>query len=402
MSKTTFALYSYTTENVGDEIQSIAARYFLPRVDYLIDRDQLQASSPDSPDKVKLIMNAWYMHQPKNWPPRISGLIPLLVSMYVDQKNPAVVKAFTSPKSIEFLKANGPVGARDMATLEFFESIGVPAYFSGCMTLTLQRDKSLPRQDYVLAVDVGPKVADEMRRRTRRPVIEVSVYRSPFMSNEAKFALAEYYLYLYQSAQAVVTTRLHAMLPSLAFETPVLLIKEKGKYEPKRYKGLVDLVRSADVEEFMNDQTLFNLDKPTPNSSEYMKLRRSLINTCEAFTGYSNPSNSFRTLDLETMYKNPHFMAFLTGGIRDGHRNLLLRGDVNWLSRVVNVGKKDNVAQQRIIEERDARVQELEQQIAELQKFKEEAVETFGWKVNTTLHKIRTKFSGRHGDNHEG
>ena len=38
--KVKYALYKYSTENIGDEIQSIAARRFLPQVDYYIDRDR--------------------------------------------------------------------------------------------------------------------------------------------------------------------------------------------------------------------------------------------------------------------------------------------------------------------------------------------------------------------------
>lgn len=33
-----YALFSYSTENIGDEIQSIAASRFLPQIDYYINR----------------------------------------------------------------------------------------------------------------------------------------------------------------------------------------------------------------------------------------------------------------------------------------------------------------------------------------------------------------------------
>lgn len=401
MSKMTFALYSYTTENIGDEVQSIAARYFLPRVDHYVDRDQLADFSLPENEQAKLIMNAWYMHNPRKWPFTAKNVTPLLVSMYVDQKNPAVVKAFKSPKSLTFLKEHGPVGARDMATLAFFESIGVPAYFSGCLTLTLQRDKTLPRQDFVLAVDVDPEAVKAMRQRTKRPVIDISVYRTPFLSNKAKFQLAEYYLYLYQSAHAVVTTRLHALLPSLAFETSVLLLKEEGKYEENRYKGLSDLARSATTEAFIKDPKLFNLDKPGANSNDYKKLREPLIKKCQAFTGYANPTKSFRTIDLEALYKNTQFVAFLTRGIRDGHRSLLLQGDVDWRDRIVRAQKKDVKGLQATIEARDKTIQDLERQVAELHQFKQDVMDTFGWKVNTKLHNIKTKMGKRSGENNE-
>ena len=36
--KIKYALLSYDTENIGDEIQSLAAKRFLPRVDLLLNR----------------------------------------------------------------------------------------------------------------------------------------------------------------------------------------------------------------------------------------------------------------------------------------------------------------------------------------------------------------------------
>lgn len=53
-----YALLTYSTENVGDDIQSIAARRFLPRVDYYIDRDQIgEWENNDKNETVKLIAN---------------------------------------------------------------------------------------------------------------------------------------------------------------------------------------------------------------------------------------------------------------------------------------------------------------------------------------------------------
>lgn len=63
---TKYALYTYTTCNVGDEIQSIAARRFLPQVDYYVNRDELKDFHPDTDEEVKLIMNGWYSHKPWN------------------------------------------------------------------------------------------------------------------------------------------------------------------------------------------------------------------------------------------------------------------------------------------------------------------------------------------------
>ena len=55
-------LYYKDTDNIGDDIQTYAQERFLPKVDYLIDRENLESFVPNKKEKVKLIMNAWYIH----------------------------------------------------------------------------------------------------------------------------------------------------------------------------------------------------------------------------------------------------------------------------------------------------------------------------------------------------
>ena len=210
-----YGLLSYKTENLGDEIQSIAARRFLPRIDYYFDRDDIDATKIKAGDKVKLIMNGWYTHRPENWPPKNPAIEPLLVAIHVEQDalEGRPKEAFLSEKSQEFLKKYGPIGARNLPTLELLKSSGIDSYFSGCLTLTLLPDKSVKKRDFILAVDVSDEVFSEMKKRTKREIIRLDAYRIRSLSQEQKIALAEYWLSLYQSAHAVVTTRLHCMLP---------------------------------------------------------------------------------------------------------------------------------------------------------------------------------------------
>ncbi|HEL2382598.1 TPA: hypothetical protein TZS71_000324 [Streptococcus suis] len=65
---TKYTLFSYTTGNIRDEIQSVAASRFLPQIDYFINRDYMNDFQIDTDDKIKLIMNGWYSHRPENFP----------------------------------------------------------------------------------------------------------------------------------------------------------------------------------------------------------------------------------------------------------------------------------------------------------------------------------------------
>lgn len=323
-----YGLFSYETENIGDEIQSIAARRFLPAVNTYVDRDYVGQWEPQ--DDTKIIMNGWFMHPPYAWPPKSESIHPLLVSMYVDQADSRVGEAFFSPESVAYLNSHGPVGARDMSTLEFLRKHGVKSYFSGCMTLTLQADPTIEKQDYILAVDLPQAVVEMLRQKTKRPVIESSPYFDANMSREDRFQLAEYFLFLYQSAHAVVTTRLHAMLPSLALGTPVFLIMDHLKYDSRRYAGLDDLVNKATDVDYLNDYSLFDVDTPQANPDRYLSIREKLIADVSAFTGYNN-DRTFRTIDFSRIAMNEAYVRLFTRGFHSLNRALLLSGDKAWL-----------------------------------------------------------------------
>ncbi|MGV3079513.1 polysaccharide pyruvyl transferase family protein [Streptococcus sp. 32226D021BW] len=323
-----FALLNYSTENIGDEVQSIAARRFLPRIDEYVDRDKLAEWEPNQP--TKLIMNGWYNRDPKGWPPKNSDLLkPLLTSIHVSVKDDAVREAFETTESLEFLKKNGPVGARDEQTLEFFKQQGLETYFSGCVTLTLQRDPDIKKQDFILAVDVPKDVVKKMRESTKREVIELSVYHYPFLENEERFKVAEYILALYQSAHAIVTTRLHCFMPSLAFETPVLLIKDSEKYEPARYGGLDTLPHSLTDKEYIEHPEKYPLDNPLPNPTEYQTIREEMIERIQGFTGCSNNA-TFRTLPLSEFPLSISAIRIFAFTWSSTFKKALLEGDVAW------------------------------------------------------------------------
>lgn len=382
-----FALFKYSTENIGDEIQSIAARRFLPEVDDYIDRDKLNEFKADK--STKLIMNGWYNRNPKSWPPKVdSQLNPLLVSMHVSLKDKEVVKAFLSPESREFLNKFGPVGARDKATEQFFVKHDIPSYFSGCVTLTLQKDPDIKKQDFILAVDVSKEVVETIKQRTKRPVIELSVYHFPYLSREDRFFAAEYILGLYQSAAAVITTRLHATLPSLAFETPVLLVKDDTKYEVDRYAGLSELARTATEQEFIDSPKLFNVDKPTKNPTKYLKVRKELIKKCSDYTGFDN-SKTFRTVKLDDTMFDPRFVRVFAFGWSSTFSKALLEGDVAWrdrqmedLRQILDKERHKTKTLKEVVKKRENDISKLKQQINEIYNSR-------SWRYTAFLRKIR-------------
>lgn len=312
-----YGLFHYNTENIGDEIQSIAARRFLPRIDYYFDRDDIDATKISSGDTVKLIMNGWYTHKPELWPPKLKGIEPLLISMFVEQTEGInySAAAFASKESVKLLNKFGPVGARDKSSKEYFNSIGVESYFSGCLTLTLIADERVKKQDFILAVDVSDNVYNKIASLTKRKIVRLDTYRLSDLTYDEKFKIAEYWLMLYQSAHVVVTPRLHCMLPCLSLETPVIAISGR---DPRRYNGLIDLTNSITEEEFTAEDYVYDFEKPKKNPTKYLKIRNDVIKRCSEYTGFDSKKSYIADTTPEELQFNPSLLNVIGKSVAGG------------------------------------------------------------------------------------
>ncbi len=276
------ALLSYGTSNLSDEIQSVAARQFLPSVDLLIDRDHLHRL-PATAERHKIILNGWHTRHPENWPPS-PALDPLMVSLHLsNQMNPAnrsgrrPAEALLEGESLAYLRAHAPIGARDTWTMALLREKGIDSYFSGCVTLTLGAGAATARGDYVCAVDLAEPVLKRLRARGRIVVTtHADATPAPFAERVLR---AERLLSLYAQARCVVTSRLHAALPCLALGTPVLLVLSAK--DPYRFDGLKELMRHCAPEEFPPGD--FDVNDPPPNGDAYLAYRHALIRTINAF-----------------------------------------------------------------------------------------------------------------------
>ena len=255
-----YGLLKYSTGNIGDEIQSLAARQFIPSVDYYFDRDQLNTIDVKEPTKV--IMNGWFLQKPQNWPPS-SFIFPKFISFHITHKNECL-KYFSSRKSIEYLKRHEPIGCRDYWTLNFLDSLGVKTYFSGCLTLTLRKNE-IKRNNEILIVEpfnqlylrnhselIKEFVPDKIRSH-----LEFITHWDPYTIKDyqTRFLFAEKLLQKYQSAKLVITSRLHCALPCLAYGTPVYFIDIGycSTEERNRFDGLIGHLDTIKI-----DNTMFN------------------------------------------------------------------------------------------------------------------------------------------------
>lgn len=281
-----FGLLSYETVNLGDEIQSIAARRFLPRVDCLVPRERLDVV-PGTDGPVRLILNGWFLHDPARWPPHPSYEA-LPISIHLANRRPSrrrfwepvPAAAMLGKSGREWFASHGPVGARDQETLQLLRAKRIEAYQSSCLTLTLER-LIAPRQDYVVACDLPTDVMRALAARTRSQLISVSHIDTETVGFAARSERASALLGLYARARAVVTSRLHCALPCLALGTPVLFVRvqpDHGRQQPA-----MDLTHSCDPAAFLAGQVAFDADDPPPNPSRHIDTATALAARCAAF-----------------------------------------------------------------------------------------------------------------------
>ncbi|MBR1918894.1 MAG: polysaccharide pyruvyl transferase family protein [Spirochaetales bacterium] len=288
-----YGILSYNSFNIGDEIQSIAASRFLPRIDYRINREQLSLFRTESPEeRVDLIMNAWYMWRPKYFIPP-SSVHPLLISMCIGKS--IQNGRFLNSRTREFLIANGPVGCRDRRTLEYLSEKSIPAYFSGCLTSTLIGGERRPK-DYVICIDVDREIVEHVERISKCPVHDLSKYLSPYLNSRNRFEMAKIVLCAFRDAKAIVTTNFHTAMPAMAFGTPCCLIRpagDGGDFDG-RMMGYEDIITAYTKEEFLRGD-IFDVNDPEPvrQSEAFQKMRASLEEKCSSFTGYDSHSPVF-------------------------------------------------------------------------------------------------------------
>lgn len=283
------------TANFGDDIQAYAVARLLPQVDYVLDREYLDSFGEKCSEPVAVVMAAWWLWQKWNWPPA-ENIIPLMTSMHINNDTiwhgaSPITDEWTKGVGGEYLEAYGPLGARDLFSLNFFRERGYDAYFSGCVTLTLPRQKKTAEAgSYICLVDLDRQVEDKVQQLIMGTGLKI-VKMSHNCKNsdieddwQARFKKVEEYLALYQNARCVITRRLHVSLPCLAMEVPVLAIvdvQERGN--ANRWDAYGEWVHHITKKEFLEGTYTYDICNPPENSAGYLTTRNELIARIKKF-----------------------------------------------------------------------------------------------------------------------
>lgn len=172
-----------------------------------VDRDASTYSQV--PDGTWMLAFGWYAHKiggVRHDVPFPPHLRPIYVSFHVNRR------AMLTEEMIEHLRAHAPIGCRDHSTVDLLLGMGIPAFFSGCLTTTVR---------YVRPDETPERPADaptvwidqEAPRGGRRIRNERNAVRYASTVDNLRTALGALDDYA-SSYGTVVTGRLHSYLPA--------------------------------------------------------------------------------------------------------------------------------------------------------------------------------------------
>jgi len=293
-----FGLLTYSTRNLGDDIQSLAAAQYLPHIDHYINRDRL--SEVAYKHDIHMICNGWFLEYPFDWPPP-PNIHPLFISFHIADKQ-HVSSVLTHPVLTQYYKQYEPIGCRDTHTVKLLHSIGVQAYFSHCLTLTLQRppvqrsnqilflDPFGTERDYAFPDPSSPAFRHDLWGLFPKEVRARSLYLTHYSTERdprQRFKRARELLDKYASASLVITSRLHCALPCLAFGTPVIFLYRNG--ESYRIRNALPLLRTYSFDELQEGKAQIDWGRPLQNPVDISVIAKELSQRCVHFVRDAEP-----------------------------------------------------------------------------------------------------------------
>jgi hypothetical protein len=189
------------------------------------------------PERTWMIAFGWFMHAifgTRYAFPLHENLLPIFVSFHCNKRE------LLTSDAIEYLRAHAPIGCRDHTTVDILLSVDVPAFFSGCVTTTVDT--------------VFPELPDRPGADQPIAFVDVPEERLPEGASSYKHSsdavrFNSFTTNMYNAVEllenyrrrhpAAVTSRLHAYLPLRSLGVPVDF--EPPNRADVRFPGLIDI-----------------------------------------------------------------------------------------------------------------------------------------------------------------
>ena len=266
-----------STDNLGDDLVSLAAMQRLPRVDMALDADALDAPLPGMKDDDRLVLLApgLFLRSSAHWPPE-KHIVPVCVGVHISEED-----AWGMPVSsldgagYDALLACAPIAARDVRTANRLGKLKIPHMLTGCLSLALEHPPM--KRSGVICCDVPEDVTALLREF--RPDVTVVTHDllDPSSDFNQRMKNAQTMLTRYASAEMVFTRRLHCAMACLAVGTPVLLLYHAEYEDISRFAPMDAMVRKQPVDDFLREVRQHGMPAPWRNPADVGAIQRLLL-----------------------------------------------------------------------------------------------------------------------------
>ena len=263
-----FGVYTYYCDNLGDHIQTLALLQHV-RPSKLLKRDRL-TPHPD----LSLVSNGWLTSGRFAQPSEFRGVKHVGVHLAPHVR---------TPEMLETLKPCGVIGCRDTVTQKYLSEHGIPTHLTRCATLTYPTYHG--SREGVISVDLDPE-AHALVASRYPDSIHLSHDLKPFEPEEVteedvveQYRKAYGLLMRYRTAELVITTRVHATLPCIAFGTPVIYVGVLNEEDDRL--SIFDGIGVKIATEELRRGEASALDKPpVVNADPFRNGYLSFLETC--------------------------------------------------------------------------------------------------------------------------
>ncbi|MGU9978030.1 MAG: polysaccharide pyruvyl transferase family protein, partial [Candidatus Oxydemutatoraceae bacterium WSBS_2016_MAG_OTU14] len=220
MNKKIYSFEYKHSDNLGDEIQTIAATRLIRELGFefggVVDRNTINTD-----ERINLLCNGFFD-------------IDCLHNLFKDNINPIFSNIHIARKDnnlkaelIEQFKKHEPIGCRDRDTMQFLQSKGIKCFFNYCLTLTFPRREKDPENDRIFIVELD-KIMGRAKHYSQKNVTPLSHTFPSEYSHTLRMLLAQEFLDFYKNqADLIITSRLHCALPCIAMGIPVIYFAAK-------------------------------------------------------------------------------------------------------------------------------------------------------------------------------
>lgn len=266
--------------NLGDYIQTIATEQAIKKCvqgagDSITFENVLRSSLTDHSGGT-CVMQGWYEHQQLTFLPG-PDTRPVWVGTHFCSDARNMLKGLCDSSSIRFRD----IGCRDKSTMAFCQSLGMTAYFSRCLTLTLPKrsENEAQKANTVYLVDCSEEIIRHLPAEVKDGAKVLSQRNYPFENwmdwKQCRAVAIELLKEYRQHARLVITTALHCAQPCLAMGIPVVFIKPNYK-EEERFSSMDGITKLYSLNDLKEGRVNFEGKVP-----EFEDLKAALIRNLE-------------------------------------------------------------------------------------------------------------------------